>query len=66
MGKESSSEEETCGVGSSVVGKTSLKTVSSELLGVSLAEDSITLDGGIDDLSDDLLVGSSNAESVLL
>ena len=38
----------------------------SEILGVSLAEDLIALDGGVDDLDDDSGVGSSDAESVLL
>ena len=64
--EESSGNEETGGVRGSVVGKTSLEAESSKLLGVSLSENSITLDGGVDDLDNDAAVGSSDAQSVLL
>lgn len=66
LGEESSSDEETGGVASSIVGETSLETVLLEVGGVGLAEDSIALDGGVDDLDDDLGVGPADAESVLL
>jgi hypothetical protein len=64
--EESAGDEEAGGVGGSVVGETGLETESPELLGVSLSEDSIALDGGVDDLNDDAAVGSSHAQSVLL
>lgn len=64
--EESSGDEETGGVGGSVVGETSFETECSELLGVSLSEHSVALDGRVDDLDDDAGVGSSDAESVLL
>ena len=64
--EESTGNEETGGVGGGVVGETSLETESLELLGVSLSEDFIALDGGEDDLNDDAGVGSSDAQSVLL
>ena len=63
--EESSSQEETSGVGSSVGSETSGETELSEFEGVSSAEDLVALDGGVDDLSDDSLVGSSGDESVL-
>ena len=66
VSEESSGKEETSGVGGSVVGETSFEAESSELERVSLAEDSISLDGGEDDLGDDSSVGSSYNESVLL
>lgn len=66
VGQKSSGDEEAGGVGGSVVGKTGLNTEASELLGVGLAEDSIALDGGVDDLDDDLGVGTADAQSVLL
>lgn len=65
VGKESSGDEEAGSVSGGVVGKTSLNTVFLELKGVSGAEDSITLDGGVDDLDDDSLVSAADAESVL-
>lgn len=64
--EESSGAEETSSVGGSVVGVTSFESESSELLGISLAEHLVSLDGSVDDLSDDSSVGSSDAESVLL
>ena len=64
--EESTGNEETGGVGSGVVGETGFETESLELLGVSLSEDFITLDGGVDDLNDDAAVSSSDAQSVLL
>ena len=66
LGEESSGEEETSGVGGSVVGKTSLETELLELEGVSLGENLITLDGGVDNLDDDSSVGPSYGQSVLL
>lgn len=66
VGKESSGDEEAGSVSGRVVGKTSLNAVLLKLGGISGAEDSITLDGGVDDLDDDSLVGASYAKSVLL
>ena len=66
LGEEASTGEEASGIGGGVVGEAGFETEPSELLGVSLAEDSVTLDGGVDDLDDDLGVGSADVESVLL
>ena len=66
LGEESSGEEETGGVRGGVVCETSSETEFLELEGVSLSEDSISLNGGIDDLDDDSRVGPSHNKSVLL
>jgi hypothetical protein len=63
--EESSGNEETSGIGGSIVVETSGNSESSEFVGVSLGEDLITLDGGVDDLSDDSGGGDSHDESVL-
>ena len=49
---------------SSVVGETSGETESLKFGGLGLAEDLVTLDGGVDDLSNDLSVGESSNQSV--
>lgn len=63
--QQSTGEEETSGVGGGVVGETSGETVLLQFGGVCLGEDSITLDGGVHDLGDDLGICSSDHESVL-
>lgn len=63
--EKSSSEEETSGICSSIVGKTSVNSPFLEFLGISSTEDSVTLDGGVDDLGDDPVVGDSGHKSVL-
>lgn len=65
LGEQSSGEEESGSVGSRVVGETSLESELSELRGGSLAEDSVSLESGPDDLADDSRVGDSGNESVL-
>ena len=65
VGEESSGGEETNTVGSSVVGGTTVESVFEEFLRVSIDKDLVTFEGGIDDLADDSLVGSSDNESVL-
>lgn len=65
VGKESSGGEETNTVGSGVVSSSSVESVGGELLGVSVDEADISLEGSVDDLADDSLVGSSDNESVL-
>lgn len=63
--EESSGNEEASGICGSIVVETSGNSESSELVGVSLGEDLITLDGGVDDLSDDSRGGDPDDESVL-
>lgn len=63
--EQSSSQQETSGVGSSVGGQTSVDTESLEFVRVSSAEDLVALEGGVDDLSDDSGVGGSGNQSVL-
>lgn len=58
--EQSSSQQETSGVGRSVRGQTSVNTESSEFVRVSSAKDSVALEGGVDDLSDDSGVGGSS------
>jgi len=64
-GEESSGGEETNTVSSGVVGGSSFKSVLLELERVSIDKDLVTFEGGVDDLADDSLVGSSDNESVL-
>jgi len=64
-GEESSGGEETNTVSSGVVGGSSVKSVLRKFLRVSVDHDTITFEGGVDDLADDSLVGSSDNESVL-
>merc|ERR1719446_407522 len=64
-GEESSGSEETNTVSSSIVGTSSVESIVGELLGISVDHDTVTLEGGMDDLADDSLVGSSDNESVL-
>jgi len=63
--EESSGTEKTSSVAGSIVGETSSEAVLLEFGGLGVAENSVTLDGGIDDLAENLLVGSSDNESVL-
>jgi len=56
-GEESTRAEETSSVGSGVVGKSSLESVSAEFLGVGRSEAVVTGEGGVDDLADNSLVG---------
>jgi len=64
--EESSGEEETGGVAGGVVGKTGGESMSSKFSGVSLAQNSISGHGGVDNLSNDLSVSSSGNKSVFL
>lgn len=63
--QDTTSAEETSGVSSGPVGKTILDTVTSELVGVSSAEDLVAGQLGADDLDDDVAVGESDDKSVL-
>jgi len=64
--EESSGAEEASGVAGSIVGETCGKSVLLEFSGLSVAEDLVTLDGGVDDLADDLGVGDSWDEPVFM
>ena len=63
--EKSSGKEEASAVSRWVVGETSGKTESSELLGISRTEDSVTSDGGVVDGADNSAVGNSHDKSVL-
>jgi len=65
LSEESSGGEETGGIGGGVVGETGGDSESLELEGVGGGFDLISGDGGVDDLADDSLVGSSDNESPL-
>ena len=64
--EQSSGKEESGAVSGGIVGKTSGKTVSFELVGLSSTENSISSHGGVDNLGDDLGACSSDDKSVLL
>jgi len=64
--KQSSGEEETSAVGSSVVGESGGDTEVLQFRGLSSAEDLITLHGREDDLSNEFSVSSSDNESIFL
>lgn len=64
-GEESSGGEESNAVSSGVVGGSVGHSVLGKLLRVSGNHASVTLEGSVDDLADDSLVGSSDNESVL-
>jgi len=63
--EETTSTEETGAVGGGVVLQTNGKSVTSELGGLSLAENAISIDQGVSDLADDLGVGKSDNKTVL-
>jgi hypothetical protein len=70
-GEETTSKEETSGVGSWVVFETSFgsfrvdrSSISRKFVGVGSSQDDIMVDGGISDLASNFSVGESNDESV--
>ena len=64
--EETTGEEEAGGVGSGVVGETKLDPVAGELVGVGGGHDHITSDLRVSDLADDVAVGETDDESVLV
>lgn len=64
-GQDSSGTKETGSVGSGPVGETVLDTVLVELVGRGVSDNVVTLDLGVDNLDNDLLVGESDDKSVL-
>jgi hypothetical protein len=65
LGEDTTGQKETSGIGSSPVGQTTLDTESRELMSVSSSKNEITLEFGINDLTDDVLVGETDDHSVL-
>lgn len=63
--KETTGAKKTGAISSGVVFQTNGKSVTSELGGLSLAENAISIDQGVRDLADNLGVGETNDESVL-
>ena len=63
--EQTTSTEETGAVGGGVVLQTDGKSVTSELGGLSLAEDAISIDQGVSDLANDLGVGETDNKTVL-
>jgi hypothetical protein len=63
--EETTGAEETGAVGGGVVLQTDRKSVTSELGGLSLAEDAISIDQGVGDLADDLGVCETHDKTVL-
>ena len=64
--EQSSGNEETSAVRRCVVGESSLESESLELVGVSMAEHSVTLKGGVDNLGDALGVSESDHKSIFI
>ena len=64
--QQTASQQETSAVSSRVVLQTDGDSVLSELSGEGLAQNAVTLDCGVHDLADDLRVGSSDNETVLM
>jgi len=65
VGQKSTGAQETGAVSGGVVGETGFETEALELLGVGRRDNAITLDADMDDLSDDLGVGTTDAETIL-
>lgn len=63
--EKTTSAQETGAVSGGVVGETGFETEALELLGVGRRDNAITLDADMDDLSDDLGVGTTDAETIL-
>lgn len=63
--EDTAGDQETSAVGGSPVGKTVLKTVGLQLVGVGGSEDLVAGDLRGDDLHDDIAVGETNDETVL-
>jgi len=65
VGEKSTGAQKTSAVGGSVVGETSFESEALELLGVGRRDNAITLDADVDDLADNALVGTTDAQTVL-
>ena len=65
LGEDTASDQETSGVGSSPVGQTTLDTVLGELVSVGRGKNKVTLELGIDNLADNILVGEADNKTVL-
>lgn len=64
--EKSAGKEKTSGVGSSIVLQTNWEAVSGQFSGAGLAEDFVTIDFSVDHLAEDILVGETNTQSVLV
>ena len=64
--KQTSSQEQTSAVSSGVVLQTDSNTISGQLSRESLSQNSVALDGRVDDLANDLRVSSADNETVLV
>ena len=62
--EDAAADEETGAVGGGVVGQTDWDTVAWELMSVSGADNNVTLETGIGDLGDDVLVRDADYQSV--
>lgn len=65
LGQQTTSNKKAGAVGGGVVLQTNLESVAGKLLGSSLAQDAISVNEGIGDLANHLLVGESNDKTVL-
>ena len=63
--EQSSGQQQSGGVGGWVAGQSGVDSPSLELSGGGAGEDSVSLQGGVDDLGDDVSVGDSSDQSVL-
>jgi hypothetical protein len=65
LGKSTTGKEETSSVSRSPVGQTTLNTVTGKFVSIGSREDEITLELGVDDLTDNVLVGETDNQSIL-
>jgi len=65
LGKSTTSKEETSSISRGPVGQTTLNTITGEFVSIGSRENEITLELGVDDLTDDVLVGETDDQSVL-
>jgi hypothetical protein len=65
LGKSTTGKEETSSISRSPVGQTTLDTVTGKFVSIGSREDEITLELGVDDLANNILVGETDDQSVL-
>jgi hypothetical protein len=65
LGESTTSKKETGGISGSPVSQTTLNTITGKFMSISSRENEITLELGVDDLTDNVLVGETDNQSIL-
>jgi hypothetical protein len=65
LGESTTSKEETGSISGGPVGQTTLDTITGKFVSIGGRENEITLELGVDDLTNNILVGETDNESVL-